>query len=578
MSSPLGERRSRPRAGRFLRWYYAVKYRPFRRERRPHDGRRGLIALQIDALAYADLRRAMELGFTPTLSRLVNEDGFTLRRWFCGLPSATPYCQAGIFHGENGGIPAFRFYDKAARRVVTCNAPEGVQYIRDRIHAPGALAGGSSYVNLLDGDASTVAFTVATRERMSVYRRLGGTRMALLILLHPLRVLRMLFQGIGEWLREEWERARGEWVGRVTHAEGIFPFLRIFTNVVVRELQTIAILLDVYLGVPVIYSTFMQYDELAHHFGSTSRFALADLRRTDARIREIQRMALAAGGRGYDLVVLSDHGMTPSVSYRVRFRESLGTTVQRILDGDAFRTGEMPIQSLASFAQTSEYAPVGARVVDSVADVTQSRSVRRSLRRLGRWVRSRYGIRELVLPEKYRVDARHGVVVTYSSCLALLYFADDEARLTLEDIAQRARHAALYDALREHPGIGLLAALDARGVHIQSRAGRARIVDGVATVLEGTNPLAPYGTDPRTVQAVESLVRQPNAGDIVLFGAYDGYEIVSFDDQIGAHGSAGGDQVWPFLIAPDSLGVANERLDNARDIHRVIMSRYASGS
>jgi len=517
----------------------------------------------------------MELGFTPTLSRLVNEDGFTLRRWFCGLPSATPYCQAGIFHGENDGIPAFRFYDKAAARVVTCNAPEGVQYIRDRIRAPGALADGSSYVNLLDGDASTVAFTVATRERMSVYRRLGGTRMALLILLHPLRVLRMLFQGVGEWLREEWERARGEWVGRVTHAEGIFPFLRIFTNVVVRELQTIAILLDVYLGVPVIYSTFMQYDELAHHFGSTSRFALADLRRTDARIREIQRMAQSAGGRGYDLVVLSDHGMTPSVSYRVRFRESLGTTVQRILDGDAFRTGEMPIQSLASFAQTSEYASVGARVVDSVADVAQSRSVKRSLRRLGRWVRSRYGIRELVLPEKYRVNATHGVVVTYSSCLALVYFAEDEARLTLEDIAHSSRRASLYDALREHPGIGLLATLDARGVHLQSRAGRARIVDGTVEVLDGASPLEPYGTDPLTVRAVEALVRQPNAGDIVLFGAYDGYEIVSFDDQVGAHGSAGGDQVWPFLIAPGALGIADERIDNARDIHRVIMTRYA---
>src|SRR5215216_4045436 len=219
MSSPLGERRARPRAGRLLRWYYAVKYRPFRRERRPHDGRRGLIMLQIDALAYADLRRAMELGYTPNLSRLVTENGFTLRRWFCGLPSATPYCQAGIFHGENDGIPAFRFYDKAARRVVTCNAPEGVQYIRDRIHTPGALADGSSYVNLLDGDAQTVGLTVATRERMSVYQRLGGTRMAQLILIHPLRVARMLFQGIGEWLREEWERARGEWLGRVTHAE-----------------------------------------------------------------------------------------------------------------------------------------------------------------------------------------------------------------------------------------------------------------------------------------------------------------------------------------------------------------------
>ncbi|HEX6053771.1 MAG TPA: alkaline phosphatase family protein [Gemmatimonadaceae bacterium] len=575
MSSPVGERRKRPRAGRLLRWYYAVKYRPFRRERRPHDGQRGLIALQIDALAYADLRRAMELGYTPTLSRLVNQEDFTLRRWFCGLPSATPYCQAGIFHGENDGIPAFRFYDKAARRVVTCNAPEGVQYIRDRIQSPGALAGGSSYVNLLDGDASTVAFTVATRERMSVYHRLGGTRMALLILLHPLRVVRMLLQGVGEWLREEWERARGEWAGRVTHAEGIFPFLRIFTNVVVRELQTIAILLDVYLGVPVIYSTFMQYDELAHHFGSTSRFALADLRRTDARIGEIVRMAQAAGGRGYDIVVLSDHGMTPSVSYRVRFKESLATTVQRILDGDAFKTGEMPIRSLASFAESSEYADVGARVVDSVAGATRSRPLGRTLRRLGAWVRSRYGLRELVLPEKYRVDARHGVVVTYSSCLALLYFADDEARLTLEDIARSARRAVLYDALREHPGIGLLAALDAYGVHVQSRTGRARIVGGHVTVLEGDNPLAPYGTDALTVQAIEALVRQPNAGDLVLFGAYDGYEIVSFDDQVGAHGSAGGDQVWPFLIAPPALGIGGARIDNARDVHGVIMQRYA---
>src|SRR6476620_8216215 len=253
--------------GRFLRWYFAIKYHVFRKERRPPDGRRGLVMLQIDALPYAELRRAIELGYCPTISRMVRQENYTLRRWFCGLPSATPYCQAGIFYGTNEGIPAFRFYDKTERRVITCNTPSGVQYIHDRIHAEGALAGGSSYVNLLDGDASTVAFTVATRERMSVYRRLGGTRMALLILLHPLRVLRMVFQGVGEWLREEWERARGEWVGRVTHAEGIFPFLRIFTNVVVRELQTIAILLDVYLGVPVIYSTFMQYDELAHHFG-----------------------------------------------------------------------------------------------------------------------------------------------------------------------------------------------------------------------------------------------------------------------------------------------------------------------
>ncbi|HEV8217034.1 MAG TPA: alkaline phosphatase family protein, partial [Gemmatimonadaceae bacterium] len=286
----------------------------FRRERRPDDGRRGLVMLQIDALAYAELRRAIELGYCPTIEHMVREEGYTLRRWFCGLPSATPYAQAGIFYGQNERIPGFRFYDKAEARVITCNTPAGVQYIHDRIDAPGALAGGSSYVNLLDGDAQTVAFTVATRDKLSVFQRLGGWRMAMLIVLHPIRVARMGLQAVLEWLREEYERGVGELMRKRTHSEGLFPFIRVLSNVIVRELQTMAMLLDIYLGVPVIYSTFMQYDELGHHFGPSSFQALRDLRRTDARIREIRRMIENVGGRQYDLVILSDHGMTPSSS------------------------------------------------------------------------------------------------------------------------------------------------------------------------------------------------------------------------------------------------------------------------
>jgi hypothetical protein len=527
--------------------------------------------LQVDALAYADLRRAIERGYCPTIAKLLGDDeGFELRRWFCGLPSATPYCQAGIFHGENGGIPAFRFYDKPARKVVTCNAPHGVQYIRDRIKSPGALAGGSSYVNLLDGDASTVAFTVATREKMSVYQRLGGKRMAALIMLHPIRVARMLLQSVLEYLLEEWERFVGEISRRVTHSEGIFPFIRILSNVIIRELQTMAILLDVYLGVPVIYSTFMQYDELAHHFGPSSRQALADLKRTDARISEIWRMARLCGGRQYDLVILSDHGMTPARSYRVRFRESLGATVERMLDGVV----------LASHSDASEYADIGPEVIEAMAVITPpaQHRTRRTLRRMRDWLRSRYGLREIILPEKYRVAATHDVVVTYSSCLALLYFADDDKRLELGDIIGDARRRDLYNGLLGHEGIGLLAMLDGDAVHVESRAGKATIRDGRIEILEGRNPMDVYGTESYVLRAVESLVKQPNAGDCVLFGAYDGYDIISFDDQVGAHGSAGGDQVYPFLITPAWLDVASETLEDARDIHRAVLLKYGESA
>lgn len=548
----------------------------FRRERRPRDGRRGLIVFQIDALSHADFRRALELGYCPTLRRLLDE-GYLLRRWFCGLPSATPYCQAGIFHGENDGIPAFRFYDKQLRRVITCNHPDGVQYIRDRLHAPGALAGGSSYVNLLDGDAQTVAFTVATRERMSVYQRLGGTRMALLILLHPIRMARMGVQAVLEWLREEWERLIGELSRRRTHSEGLFPFIRILSNVVVRELQTLAILLDVYLGVPVIYSTYMQYDELAHHFGPGSWQALRDLRRTDARIREIVRLARSqAAGRQYDVVILSDHGMTPSVSYRVRFKESLGATVQRLLDEDAERRGHPSLRSVESFADASEYADVGAQALQTMEHAVpeRRRAMRGAFRRARDWVRSRYGLRELLLPEKYRVDEEDDVVVTYSSCLALLYFTDDDARLELPDIVRDRRRARLYESLLEHPGIGLVATLAGPGIHLESAEGRALLRDGRLELLDGRNPLEPYGTEPPLLRAVENLVRQGNAGDLVLFGAYDGYDIVSFDDQVGAHGSAGGNQLYPFIMAPRSLALDGAVLEDARDLYGALMGKY----
>lgn len=567
-----------PTTRRLLRWFYGVRYRLFRREAHAPDGRRGLVVLQIDALAYADLRRALDLGYCPTIRLLLERHGFRLRRWFCGLPSATPYCQAGIFHGENDGIPAFRFYLKAEQRVITCNAPQGVQHIRDRITAPGALAGGSSYVNLLDGDADTVAFTVATRERTSVYQRLGGTRMALLILLHPVRVVRMVLQAAWEWLLEEWARFRSEFTGRrVTHAEGIFPFVRILSNVVVRELQTMAILLDVYLGVPIVYSTFMQHDELAHHFGPSSRHTLADLKRTDARIREIWRMIRFSERRDYDLVILSDHGMTPSISFRVRFGEPLGRTVQRMLDEAPRAVGSEAPQATVSFGQGSEYADIGERVVGTVRAVMPPRRelLRRRLTALGDWWRRHYGVREIIVPEKYRVATRQDVVVTYSSCLALVYFAEDPRRLTTTEVLGDPRRRHLHRALVGHEGVGLVATLEPDGgVRAEGRAGVAIVRDGACTVIQGENPLEPYGTEPVALRALESLVRQENAGDLVLFGAYDGYTIVSFDDQVGAHGSLGGDQVWPFILTPPRIPLDGARLEDARDLYEALMRPY----
>lgn len=289
-------------------------------------------------------------------------------------------------------------------------------------------------------------------------------------------------------------------------------------------------------------------------------------------------MIRTARRRRYDLVVLSDHGSTPSRSYRVRFGEPLGATVQRLVDEatEAARR-RTPLYTLTSYAEDSEFADVGPHVVQTVAAAAHPahRRTRWLMRRIARWLRSRYGLRELLFPEKYRVDERNDIVVTYSSCLAHLYFADTTEQLERQDLARDRRRAALYAGLLEHPGVGLLLTRAGRAVYVQSRAGRALLVDAQLEVLAGTNPLEPYGVEPWVLRAVERLVRQPNSGDIVIFGAYDGYDIISFDDQVGAHGSAGGDQVYPFLITPPSLDLSGETIEDARDIHRLILARYA---
>ena len=51
--------------------------------------------------------------------------------------------------------------------MISCNDPDHVQLFRERLFAgkPGILAGGSSYSNILDGDAQRSIFTVSSPTR-----------------------------------------------------------------------------------------------------------------------------------------------------------------------------------------------------------------------------------------------------------------------------------------------------------------------------------------------------------------------------------------------------------------------------
>jgi hypothetical protein len=551
--------------------YYQLKYLPFARERRTQrdEPGRGFVGIQIDALAFEDLERALSDGHMPLLRRLIEQDGWNLRRFPAGLPSATPAAQAAIFHGVKERIPAFRFYEKRDRRVIVGSQPASMQFIRDRLPDHGILSGGSSYVNLYDGGADRASWTLSDRNRQPFLTSLGGRRILLLLLVNPIRVLRMLGAIVLEYFREEKDRLVSQLRGQSTHYWWYLPFLHIGTNVILRELQTLSVLLDVYVGVPKVYTTYNAYDEFAHHFGPSSRTAYKSLRALDRRIKEIFKLINRVPGRPYDVYILSDHGQTPSVPYRIRYGETLGDTIN-----DAVEQGVMIL------ARTGEYAPPREAVDFLVGElegvVSASNPATRKLGfGLGRWIRKHYRVFPLVA-EVVRPLAEHDLVVTYSSSLAHVYWTTPDRPLTFDEIRDDPARRALYYFLVAHRGIGVVLTRILDGVHAESDRGRAIITANAdVEVVCGEDPLAAFAPDAVERRAVLHLVRLRNAGDLVLFGAYDPVNDVQvcFDDQVGAHGALGGRQFWPFILSAPGLISDRYPIADPLDLHP-IFARY----
>ncbi len=522
--------------------YYGLKLFPFHKERRWRLARgreTGFVGIQIDGLAFSFLRQALDRGYLPHLERYLRR-GHKLAEYHAGLPSTTPAAQATIFYGNDHGIPAFRWFEKATGQVISCNDLDHVQLFREKLFRgeKGVLAGGSSYSNILDGGAARSIFTVSSPHPQTLFGRLGGMRFLLIMLFSPLRTCRMFFASILEfWAnrKDEWYHRRGaKWR---TH-EGLFPMVRIFCNVILRELQTFGVISDVYTGVPRIYTTYSGYDEIAHHFGPASWPALKNLQYIDRRIGEIIRAMDHVAGADYLLVILSDHGQTPGYPFENRFGATLGDAVSGFL------------QENQTASISSGPMEVSSAQIDLLQDALDSNTHtwrQRLYRHTKRYVQSR--IRALV-PETLKIDPEGGVVITYSSSLAHLYITGSSERLSWQAVEEA--QPLLLRFLQRHKGIGFVVARgnSAEEVCIFHAKGRLDLEPGLRTKQADREFLRPYGIPEYLVEELYRFGCGNLCGDLILFGALDEEGIACFDDQIGGHGSVGGEQSRPFFILP----------------------------
>jgi hypothetical protein len=556
-------------------WYYRRKYgvaaRHLGRLPQEEDGQQGFIIVEIDGLAYTYLRQALKQGYMPYLLRMLLERRLRLARWRCGVPSTTPASQAGILYGNNWDIPGFRWYDKASQSSVMCKLPGPVRAIQERISAGriGLLRGGSSYTNMFDGDARLALFTLSALGRDRVFENVRGLGFLVLFGLSLGRVLRIIGLSLWTWLvyvakrLASWTRVSP----RDSHFTFLGPFLEIFNNVIFREVTTFSVMVDVYRGMPTIYAAYTGYDEIAHHFGADSREAFRALRGVDKQLRQIDRMRQLYVQREYDLYILADHGMTPSLP----FRSGYGQTLEEFI---AAHTGH-EVHSGESRGETEGLPEARVQfLVDEIRGLEARPRTAFSARML-RATRRRLEERLLAeaLESEWDLSRRGDIAVRNSGSLSHVYFNVTGRQMDLSEVV--LLYPTLLEALVAHEGIGLVAGREGEQVVIAGRTGTLW-VGSAGQRLEGRDPLDDQPTPAWAAKQVARVARFPHAGDLILFGAWDGERVVSFEEQLATHGGLGGPQDWPFLAFPREKPMEPSEIENAEDVYARLTGIYGT--
>lgn len=526
--------------------------------------RRGFVILQIDALAHDDLQQALERGYMPHLRRIL-QSSHGLARWRSGAPSDTAAIQCALMYGNKSNVPGFYWFDKRKQRPVICSWPLDMAAVEmENAHGKaGLFRHGSVYMGMAAGGAQRAVFTTSALGRSSFPPRLTGIDVFLLLVLHPWRLGRAAALTVAEVVIELWDQAVGRMKGRYVAPEGIFPLTRAFTHVLFRELTTLGIRLDIFRGVPAVYANYIGYDEVGHHHGPRSSAAFRSLKALDRQIRDVQRAIDEIGLRRYDLYILSDHGMTESLPFHYLYGQTLAQFISShgINPAKAGELDTRPYRDRATLQQLEELsAEIGPRT-NSATSFMADRAMRLAMR---------IGTGPLQAGLADATDSP--VLAIYSSALANVYFTDIPYRMDVDQVKERA--PGLVEALVDHPGIGLVLIRRESGAIALHKGGQAPLETASGADLEF---LRVYDEPELVRDQLLHLSRMECAGDLMVFGAFDGGRVINFEDQGGAHGGLGGVQQFPFLASPRHVREPFDTVVDAAELNGIFARRYQSG-
>jgi hypothetical protein len=466
---------------------------------------RGLVIVHVDGLGADSIEEALREGKMPFIKSLMETEGYELHRYRCGIPSTTPFVQAGILYGDNSEIPSFRWWDRNEQLLVQFGAGSTFKKVAAKyFHGCQPLTEGGAAIAACYPAGAAETFGIAYQDRRYSGQESGSRsawKVVLPYLANPLNLLDLLWHGLDSIAQTALAFGRDRLSGRI--AAGTYAVTDVLEEMFVHHVTRHAVTRAMSDGYSPIYAGFYAFDETGHAFGPDDPYAMRILRHVDSTIRKIARNR----GDRYEMVVLSDHGQIDTIPFGRISDKAFGELVAGWLPG--YRIQEMKGKA---FGPPDEEA-------------------------LGR------------------------LNITNSGGLSHLYFADRPERFT-------------YSALTaQFPGLARnIAAIDGVGL-VMARDGDADVflTGGQELRGEAVKPVLAQYDDPDVLLSQLSRLNSfHSSGDLVVFGAFKDGRQVNFEKQAGGHGSIGGEQAHPFVLAKRAWGLDTTGVQGAHELHPIL--------
>ncbi len=543
------------------RYFSAVLLRHAKRSSKTSAATKpGVIFLEIDGCSEFILREAMRRGYMPTLAGWLKRGSHKLRQWETDLSSQTGASQAGILHGNNSNMPAFRWVEKEnENKMIVSNGPSDAPLLEKRIsNGKGLLAtNGASRSNLFSGDAKDVIFTYSKFTDPRAFY----TKAWYFFYSNPYnfpRTFSLYCWDILSEIRSQLRHRMGNVQPRI-HRGPVYLAMRATTNVFMREITTYTIVGDIIAGqVDTLYATYMGYDEIAHHNGVADHDAFLALKQLDRHFVRLEKAA-EFSSRKYEFVILSDHGQSNGAPFRQRYGLNLKDLVQRLLP-ETF--------TIHSHLDTNQdhFGHIVTAPIENGQRVFREGGKRLTKRVKGRLFKDIAEHRPSETLDEKKPSKNAPVIVLASGNLGLVYFTQLKERMTYEQLNEA--FPDLIPGLAKHEGIGfILVRSEKYGPLAIGAKGIYHLADDS---VEGENPLADFG--PHAAAHIRRTDSFKYAPDILVNSFYDpeSDEVAAFEELVGSHGGLGGNQSKPFLMTPSEWDFGATEIVGAENLHRVL--------